>query len=112
MPADPVLRRERIELAPELGVLDRLAVGRLPAVALPGVDPALDAVPHILRVGVELDVAGARQAFERADDGGELHPVVRGRGLAAEDLALAFAEHEQRAPAAGARIALARAVGV
>ena len=58
----------------------------LPAVLLPAVDPGLDAVLHVLRVGVELDVAVALQRFERPDDGGQLHPVVGRRRLAAEEL--------------------------
>jgi tetratricopeptide (TPR) repeat protein len=112
VPANPMLRREHVQLAPQLGILHRLPIARAPAVALPGVNPALDAVLDVLRIGVELDVALAAQRFERANDRGELHPVVRGIGLAAEQLLFATSEREQRTPAAGTRIALACAVGV
>ena len=65
VPRDLVLRGERVELAPQVGVLDGLPVRGLPAVALPAVDPRLDAVLHVLRVGVELDGA-ARASAPRA----------------------------------------------
>src|SRR5690348_10362907 len=75
-------------------------------------DPAFDALLHVLRIEIELDVAGARERLERADDGRQLHPVVRRLRLAAEDLLLASVELQQRAPATGAGIALACAVGI
>src|SRR5512142_2443861 len=112
VPANAMRCHERIELAPQLGVLDRLAVARSPAVLLPVADPRLDTLLHVLRVEVEVDVARARQRLERADDGGQLHAVVRRERLAAEELLLAPVEYEERAPAARARVALARAAGV
>src|SRR6185312_9970277 len=112
VPADRMRFRERVELAPELGILHGLAVGRAPAVALPRVDPALDALLDVLRIEVEIDVRPLLERFERADDGGQLHPVVRRAALAAEKLLLRAAANQQRAPSAGTRVALARAVGV
>ena len=56
-----------VEATPEVVVLDRLLVGGAPAVALPIVDPAGDAAAQILRIGVQVDVAGAAQRFERRD---------------------------------------------
>src|SRR6185312_6188146 len=112
VPADPMMRAQRVELAPEIRVLDRLAVARAPAVLLPRVDPALDSLLHVLGIEVEVDVAGPRQRLERPDDGRELHPVVRRLPLAAKDFLLALAGYQKRTPAARARVALARAVGI
>src|SRR5262245_23748088 len=102
--------RERIELAPEIVVLDGFPVRGLPAVAFPAVDPRLYAVLDVLRIGVELDFARPFQRLERADDGGQLHPVVGRRGLAAEELLLVIPPHEQCAPAARSRISFASAI--
>ena len=44
MPFDPVRRGRVDQLLPQLGVLDRLPVRRLPAVRAPFVDPARDPV--------------------------------------------------------------------
>src|SRR6476620_2749204 len=57
---DPVpaylLRLQRgIEALPEVDILDRLLVGCAPAVLLPAVDPAGDALADILAVGGEVD---------------------------------------------------------
>src|SRR5436190_23072348 len=99
VPAYAVPRRECVELAPEIVVLDGLPVRSLPAVALPAVDPRLDAVLHVLRVGVQIHFATAFERLERADDRGELHPVVRGGVLAAKELFLVFAPLQKCAPA-------------
>src|SRR5215207_8071672 len=101
-----------VEGAPEVLVLDRLPVGGLPAPRLPALDPRGDAEPDVLRVGVEIDGARARQRLERLDRGGELHAVVGGQRLAAGELLLAALEQEQRGPAARPRIPRAGAVGV
>src|ERR1700722_15233569 len=58
VPAHLVLVQRCIEPLPKIDVLDRLLVGGAPAVLLPAVDPAGDALPHILAVGVEIDGAG------------------------------------------------------
>ena len=65
-----------------------------------------------LRIGVQAHAARALERFERADDRHQLHAVVGRRGFAAVELAHAAAATQERAPAADARIALARAVGV
>src|SRR6185437_6157720 len=49
---------------------------------------------------------------EAADHGRQLHAVVGGVALAAEQLLLAVRRHQQHAPAAGTGIALAGPVGV
>src|SRR6266571_8204787 len=112
VPGDAVRTGEPVELAPQVHVLDRLLVGGAPAAPLPVADPFADALLHVLRVGVDLDRAGAAQRLERADHCGQLHAVVGGLRLAAEQLTFAFAYFQQRAPSPRTGIALAGAVGV
>src|SRR5690349_8984057 len=112
MPLYLMFRRERVELFPEVDVLDVFLVGGAPVAALPRVDPARDAFLHVLRVGVEAHAARFLQRLERADDRHELHAVVGGRRLAAPELPLLSLVAQHRAPAARAGIAPARAVAV
>src|SRR5512132_18166 len=112
VPADRMLPGELVELAPQLRVLYRLAVARAPAVSLPRLDPLLDAVLHVLRIEIQIDVGAALQRLERANDRGEFHPVVRGLALATEEFALAPIANQQRAPTARTGIAFARPVGI
>src|SRR5262245_60111561 len=111
-PAHLVLRGDLVEPLPEVHVLDGLLRGRLPAARLPRAQPLGDALLHVLRVGVELDAARALQRRECLDHGRELHAVVGGPGLAAEELALGAVAFEDGTPAPGTGVALARAVGV
>ena len=104
-------------LFPEVGVQGGGAVGFLPASALPALGPALfQSVDDVLAVGAQADFARLLELAQGLDEGRQLHPVVGGGGVAAAQLFLvdlavkAVAQH--RAPAAGAGIAAARAVGV
>src|SRR5688500_386244 len=110
-PFDPVPGGGVEQLLPQLRILDRLAVGSLPAVPAPAVDPFGDAVAYVGAVGVEDDVARLVQRLECPDRGEQLHPVVGGERLPAGNLLFPFAGADHGAPAARARIALARAVG-
>ena len=100
-----------VEPLPQLDILDRLLVGGAPAVLLPAVDPAGDALPHILAVGGEVDDARLLQRFQRRDRRHQLHAVVGGVRLAALQFLFVVAELQDRAPAAGPGIARAGAVG-
>ena len=119
-PAWPLTQRQSISCArarlvealPQLGVLHRLLVGGPPAVPLPAVDPGGDAVLHVLAVGVQLDAARPLQRFERRDRRHQLHAVVGGRRLRRRRSPCGVAVAQDRAPAAGAGIARAGAVGV
>src|SRR5947209_8203297 len=110
-PSDLMLARRLVEPAPEVLVLDRLPVRRLPAVALPSLQPKRDALAQVLRIGVQIDAARTLQRFERRNRGEQLHAVVGGQRLAARQFFQLIAEFENGAPAARAGIARAGAVG-
>ena len=65
VPFDLVRRCRVDQLLPQLGILDRLPVGGLPAVPAPAVDPFGDAVADVDAVGIEVDPAGPLQRLER-----------------------------------------------
>src|SRR6202048_2063480 len=110
-PAHRMRLQRRSEALPEFGILDRLLVGGAPAVFLPAMDPAGDALAHILAVGGEIDHAGPFLCLQRRDRRHQLHAVVGGVRLAALQLFFGVAESEDRAPAAGPGISRAGAVG-
>src|SRR5882724_411842 len=112
VPADAVPARCALELLPQVDVLDGLLVGGAPAAPLPVGQPFADTFLDVLRVGVDLYGAGVLERFQRPDHRGQLHAVVGGVLLSSEDLLLASSVSEDRAPAPGAGIALAGAVGV
>src|SRR5438046_8727765 len=73
-----------IKRPPQIRVLYRLTGAGFPAIALPGVNPSLDTLFHVLRIGVDLDGPPPIKANQRADHRGELHPIVH-RGSFATD---------------------------
>src|SRR5215212_3605727 len=91
VPFDSVRRRGVDQFLPQFGILDRLPVGGLPAVALPAVHPPRDAVAHIDAVGIERDPARPLQRLEAADRREQLHAVVGAERLTAAQLFLAGA---------------------
>ena len=62
MPLDSMRRQRGLEPLPQIDILHRLLVGGLPAARLPLLDPARDAVLHILAVGMEPNLARAASA--------------------------------------------------
>src|SRR6267142_6917460 len=112
MPAHLVLMPQPIQPLPQIDVLDRLFVRGAPAVLFPAMDPAGDALTHILAVGVEIDRARLLQSLQRRDRRHQLHAVIGGMRLAALQFLLDVAEFQDRAPAAGPGIARACAVSV
>src|SRR5690606_34877795 len=112
VPSDVVAPDGLVQPAPEILVL-HCGLGRgLPAIALPAVDPAGDAVAQIDAVRVELDLHRPLERLQGADRRHELHAVVGGEVLAAGQLALRALPAEHRRPAARAGIAAAAAIGV
>src|SRR5258708_5545341 len=111
-PLDLVRLLFLVEELPQVDILHRLLGRRAPAPRLPALDPFGDALLHVLRIRVQHDARRALQRAQRLDHRGELHAVVGRRGLPAEELALLAVVLQHRAPPAGARIALARAVRV
>src|SRR5437762_7371268 len=67
VPADLMRLQRGIEPLPQVDVLDGLLVGGAPAVFLPAMDPAGDALTHILAVGGEVDHARLFQRLQRRD---------------------------------------------
>ena len=93
-----------IQRLPEIDILHRLLVGGLPAIALPAMHPALDAVFHILAVGMQIDLAGTVERVQCLDGRRQLHLVIGGQRLAALELLAVLPELQNGAPAAGAGI--------
>src|SRR5690606_15167431 len=112
-PLHLVLGRELQEPLPQVAVLDRLARGRHPAVALPLREPAVgEGLLEVLAVGDDRDAAGAVQRLQGAHRRSELHAVVGGVRLEARGAAGPAARGEQVGPTAAARGRVAGAVGV
>src|ERR1039458_2694953 len=92
MPAYLMRADGGVETLPQIDILDRLLVGRTPAVTLPVGDPGHDAVTEILTVGVDIDAAGPLERFERGNRRHQLHAVIGCVDLAALQLLLTIAE--------------------
>ena len=72
---------------PKIGVLHRFFGRGLPSARLPAGNPVfVKGVHHVLRVGVQLYLAGALEGLERGDDAHEFHAVVGGALVAAREL--------------------------
>ena len=112
LPGYLVLGDEPVEFLPQFGIFDWFFCSGFPAVLLPAVYPAFHAVFNVLGIGVDGYPAGTGEGLEAAYDCGELHAVVGGVWLAAAEFFFVAAVAQQYAPAAGAGIALAGAVGV
>jgi len=102
-----------VQAPPQVFILDWLLVSGLPAPGLPAANPFSHALHDVFAVGVQIDAAGPFQRLQRHDGRHQFHAVVGGQSLAApEFLLMAAAGLQDGAPAAGARVALAGAVGV
>src|SRR5437773_5696302 len=112
MPRDAVRGGEAIELPPQVLVLHRLLVRGAPTAALPVVQPIADAFLHVLRIGVDLDMAGVLEQLQRPYDRRELHAIVGRLRLTAEQLPFLAVHPHNGAPASGPGIALAGAIGI
>src|SRR5690348_333371 len=110
VPGDVVLLDERDEGLPEVAVLHRLLLGIEPAVLAPAlVPPVAEAVDHVRAVAVDVDPAPPRERPQALDRGGQLHPLIGGGILAAEQLDLAAVLDQEHPPAAGPGVARAGA---
>ena len=111
VPLDAVTGHFGIQHLPQVGILDRGLAGRAPAAGFPAGDPLADAFLHVLRVGVDVDVARTLEAAQRFDHGLQFHAVVGGVRRAAEQFFFLPLTAQQGTPATGAGVALAGAVG-
>ena len=85
LPLDEVGLAGGVEIAPEVGIFHRLAVGGHPAPLAPGVNPLGDALAQVLRVGENDDFAGLLERAEGENGGAQFHAVVGGGGVASRD---------------------------
>ena len=84
-----------------------------PALCLPGAGPTLgDAVNDVLGIRGQGHLTRLLEGGQGGDDGGQLHAVVGGFGVSARKLLLPTVVDQDGAPASGAGIAAAGAVGV
>ena len=110
-PFDPVRARGIDQFNPLVGIGDGLLRRIAPAILLPAKDPLGDAIDHIAAVGVEMHPARLLERAEGVDYGGEFHAVVGRRLVAARHFLFMVSHAQDRAPAAGAGVALAGAIG-
>src|SRR5471032_2634625 len=110
-PGDVVAVALLIEQLPQVGAFHRLLGGGFPAALLPVDHPLVDALHHVLGVGYQQHVATTLELFKATDRAHQLHAVVSGVGFAAPQFLLHAFAHQQSAPSAGARVALAGAIG-
>ncbi len=110
-PLDFMRRGGFNQLLPKLGIFDRLFVRSAPAVALPIVDPARDAVANVDTVCVNSYPTGSLQCLQSHDGREQLHAVVGRQGFAPRELAFLVAAAQQGRPAAGTRVAATGPVG-
>ncbi len=112
LPLHFVLCYGEVKGAPEVGVFDGLFGFGPPAVSFPTGQPTGDAAFQVGGVGEEFDVARFFEGAEGFDGGLKLHAVVGGGRFTTAEFAHVRAVCKGRRPAAGARIAVATAVGV
>ena len=89
-----------VEGLPQILVLDRLFGSRFPAALLPAVHAAVDAVEHILRIGMQPDLLRSFQGVQGFDRRGELHAVVGGVEFAPVQSLAMTARNKERTPTA------------
>ncbi len=112
VPADLMRVHRGIEPLPQIDILDRLFVGRTPAITFPSRQIGHHAIAEVLTIGVQIDPARPLERFKRGNGGHQLHAIVGGVCLTAFELFLVVAEGEDRAPAARAGIARTGAVSM
>src|SRR5574340_1692299 len=110
-PQGCVFLRERVEFLPEILVDHRLLLRRNPAAPLPVLDPACNAVLHLLGIGDDLHFAGLLQRLQPLDGRHQFHAVVRGVGRTPPHLPFALVVTEDAGPSSGTGVAFAGAVG-
>ena len=105
-------RHHMVEGLPKFDVFNRLLGRCAPALGFPAMDPFGDAFANIFAVEEQGDLTWALEGLEPLDHSSELHAVVGGAQLAAKKFVHMLARLQQNAPAAGAWVAFAGAIGV
>ena len=76
-----------IEFDPEIGIAHRAALFP-PMTPLPFLDPYGDALADVLGVGSDVDLAGLLEGEQALDGRHQLHAIVGGAGVEAEEFFL------------------------
>jgi len=111
-PFDLVERCDPIEFPPKIRIFNRFLGRGFPAIPLPGVQPARDAILQILRVGVELDMARPFQSLQGLNRSEKFHPVIRRGRLATGDFPRVRPMGEDGRPTPGSGITMTSAVSM
>lgn len=110
-PFNGVSLNSLIQPLPQIDILDRFFVGGFPTAFLPVMDPAGNALAHVLAVGAERHGARHRQRFQRHDRRHHFHAVIGGQTKSFAEGFFRLLIAQYRAVATGARVAKAGAVG-
>ncbi len=105
-------RHHMVQRLPQLDILDGLLGGGTPAFGLPAMDPLGDAFANVFAVQVQSHLAWPLEGLQALDHSSQLHAVVGGAQLAAKKLMNVLARLQTHAPAPGAGIAFAGAIGI
>ena len=108
----PAIADHSVQTLPKINVFHRRLGSRAPATGLPAVNPLGDALEYVFAVQMHSDLAGPFQGGQGLDHSHDLHAVVGRAQLAAKNLFARPAGVQQRAPATGAGVAFAGAIGV
>jgi len=112
MPGDVVVSRLRIQKTPEIGIFDRLLIGRAPTFGLPVRDPLCDAVYHVATICIEIHCAPPLERLKRSNRRGQLHAVVGSVCFAAKNFFSLIVVKQNRSPATGPWIAAASTIRI
>src|SRR5690606_3901092 len=108
-----VHRRQLQQALPQVLVLDRLARGGAPTVALPPIQPAVgERLLQVLAVRHDTDLGRLDERFQRLDSRRQLHPVVRRTGLETGRLRVQAVALDKERPTAPAGHRVARTIRV
>ncbi len=111
LPLDLMSGERAVETLPEIDVFHRFFLCGFPAALFPVMDPAGDALTHILAVGAQDHVAGLFQRFQRHNCRHQLHAIIGGEPVTGAEQFFVLAVAQNRAVAAGTWIAKAGSVG-
>ncbi len=99
-----------VQVLPQVDILYRLPARGFPALVLPSLEPAGDAVAHIDGIGRQIYPAGFTERPESLDGGRQLHAIIGGFDFTSSQLPLMITRSQQRSPPPWPGIPAARSV--